>query len=66
MPVREKCSEKPGGPVPSASHVPFAGQTAAKPRDFAYAARRFTGETDWLAEGAGFELLVLNQSSSAV
>jgi hypothetical protein len=58
MPVREKGSEEPGHRAPSASHVPFAEQTAAKPRGSAYAAQRCTGETDWLAEEAGFELSV--------
>src|SRR5438045_9403814 len=47
-----------GGPVRSLhvpSHVPSQPQNAAKVRGFSLSAPRFTAETDWLLEGAGFE-----------
>jgi probable HAF family extracellular repeat protein len=47
-----------GGPVrslPVPSHVPSHRQTPAKVRGFSPTAPRYTGETDWLLEEAGFE-----------
>jgi hypothetical protein len=47
-----------GAPVRSLrvpSHVPSHPQTAAKVRGFSPIASRFTAETDWLLEEAGFE-----------
>jgi hypothetical protein len=55
MPVREKGRRRPVRFLQVPSHVPSQPQTAAKVPGFSLTATRFTAETDWLLEEAGFE-----------
>ena len=60
-PSEKKGQGAPGHRQPVPSRVPFARQTAPKPRASSYAASRFTTEKDSLAEGNAFEISVPRQ-----
>jgi hypothetical protein len=55
-PSERKGEGVPVRSLPVPSHVPSHPQNAAKVRGFSLPASGFTGETDWLLEGSGFEL----------
>jgi len=60
-PSEKKGQGAPGHRQPVPSRVPFARQTAPKPRASSCAASRFTTEKDSLAEGNAFEISVPRQ-----